>query len=208
MNTTFPNKRKNSKKVLFFWLLLIVFVSSFLTSNAFAAEAHGSQESVSLGTLLFHLKYYWINFIVYVAGLYFLLSKAWPGLASGRRDAMQKAINEGQAKLNRAKVLLEQAEKRAANLNQETKSIISIINEESKNLSDVKVASATEAAKRLMTQTIEKVSIERMALSRWFKKMLLEGAKTKVEDTLSKNSSELSDKYCKKAVSVVKDLMQ
>jgi F-type H+-transporting ATPase subunit b len=135
------------------WVFLIgVFLWS-LAGLGWAAEAHHSE--LNLWDELFR----WINFVVLAAILYKVLSKQIPRVLQERRQTIQQAMENAQASRAQAERLLQDNQRRTANLQQELAELQAQASREREELTQRMEAEAQQLAARIIAQA--RTEIER-----------------------------------------------
>jgi len=135
------------------WVFLIgVFLWS-LAGLGWAAEAHHSE--LNLWDELFR----WINFVVLAAILYKVLAKQIPRVLQERRQTIQQAMENAQASRAQAERLLQDNQRRTANLQQELAELQAQASREREELTQRMEAEAQQLAARIVAQA--RTEIER-----------------------------------------------
>lgn len=135
------------------WMLLVGALLWSLGAIGWAAEAHHSE---------FNWKdeiFRWINFIVLAVVLYKVLAKQIPRVLQERRQKIQRAIEDAQAGRAEAARLLEEHQRRTANVQQELAQLQQQANREREELAQRMEAEAQQLAARIVAQA--RTEIER-----------------------------------------------
>ena len=173
----------------------------FLESQALLAEtaehggeAHGGAHHEA------SLAWPWINFAIYVIGLYFILRKPLSGMWHNRRDTLMSLRERGALELRNAQGLLVEAERRIANVEPEAvhleRSIIADGEREGQQL----VAEAKSRAERISKQLDESISSELRGAEVALRRELADKVLATAADRLRKELNADSDRSIRQQV--------
>lgn len=169
----------------------------------FAQSEHEHEASIT------DLKWFWVNFLIYIGLLYVLcrkpLAKAW----QARRLAIQDSIAEAQKDAAIAQQALLEAQRKLAALPTETAKLATDIEREAqRECTDIFVAAKTRA-ERLAAQAKDLAEAERKATEAAIRRELVTLALKKAEERLQKEITPQSDKAIREtALSSVQQLIQ
>lgn len=169
----------------------------------FAAAGHGHEPS------FMDLKWFWVNFLIYVGLIYVLcrkpLAKAW----QSRRFTIQAAIAEAQKEAAVAKQALHEAEQKLAALPADTAKLAADIEREAQRESADILLAAKTRAERLAAQAKDLAEAERKATESAIRRELVSLAMKKAQERLQKEITPQSDKAIRdSALGSVQQLIQ
>ncbi len=180
----FFKMKTNMKRVLLAAFVLIL----FFPLSAFAASGHETQH-ISL------LIPYWVNFIIFVLVMYFLLRKAFSQSWQKRRDTISRAVHAGEEQLKLAKQRLEEAREQQESLvSQLGKLRETILKEGDMELQRIR-RDGDERAEFVKKQAERTLESEKLALEVELRKELAARVMEKASERLKNEISEEEDSY-------------
>lgn len=103
-------------KPKFLVYMVLVSASLFFLAQVYAATSHSSHHHQAS---VLDLKWYWINFLVYIAILYILLRDAAKVAWHNRHDSIKDAVSKGKIARANAQAALERAQAQLKNVEQD-----------------------------------------------------------------------------------------
>lgn len=178
------------KKIL---LPVSILGSLLICSLAFASNSHSAAQHAealpSFFEFLAEKKIYWINFIVYVALLFFVLKKVFLKAWGTRRSAYKDAITSGQKLLEESERTLAEAQSLMASLPNEVSSLKLKMSQEAEYEAESIVRDASQRAEKIKNQASQSAAAEkRAAISQYQEKLIdmaMKNARNKVSGLIS-----------------------
>ena len=164
---------------LFAFLVFLIGLVVFVPIASFAAE-HG-HEAPSIKDTLF----YWINFLTYIAIMYFLLRKTLSHGWDSRRETIRAAADRGKIAAEAAQAELRNIEAKLKNLPTEIAAIKEAIVQETASEVVQVERDAKEAVNQIAAHTQSTIVAERKALERDVRRELASIVMAKVEQKLA-----------------------
>ena len=131
----------------------------FVPLLAFGSES-GHHEKGSF----WDIRYYWVNFLIYVGGLYFILRNTVKSGWESRGSSIEAAVNKGKYDLQIAEADLREAQAKLASVDREIQTIREEIRRSTKLECDEIVADANARAARILAQGKASATAEQKAL--------------------------------------------
>jgi F0F1-type ATP synthase membrane subunit b/b' len=155
------------------------------------------------------LKFFWINFLIYVFGLYFLCRKPVARGWDARRAMITSAVEEAQREAAVARQLRLDAESKLAALPAETKKMSSDIEHETQRETTEILLHAKTRSARITAQATDLAEAERKATENLIRRELVSLAVKKAEERLQKEITPETDKALRStALTSVPQLLQ
>ena len=188
------------------FLSLIILLAS---SAQFAAAEASHGEAHSAGHHEVSLTWPWVNFLIYVVGLFFILRRPFSEMWDARRRNLADLRERGALELRTAQGLLQDAEKKIRNLEQEAtemeKSIVVDGEKEGAQL----VLDAKARAQRIAAQVDESISSELRGAEVSLRRELADKVLTSASEKLKRELNADSDRAIRQQVlGGVRGLMQ
>ena len=136
------------------WAVLLGLLVWSMTAIAWAAAADHHAEFTPMEEL-----FRWINFIILAVVLYVVLSKVLPRVLQQQRQNIQRAIDEAKAGRAEAQRLLQENQRKTANLQEELTQLQQQASQEREDLARRLEAEAQQLAARIVAQA--RLEVER-----------------------------------------------
>lgn len=133
-------------------LLLVLIPAAALASEG--GSHHGGASPLALIP-------YWINFLLYVGLLYYLLKDQIPKMWAQRREGIDRAIKDAAAELERATFALKTARERFDNVEEEARKIKDVIRKDAFTERDAILEDAKKQCERALQRAHETAASER-----------------------------------------------
>jgi len=189
---------------LFAVLVFLIGLIVFWPLNSYAAgQASGAEPSI------WDTRFYWINFLLYVGGMYFLLrgilSRGW----DSRRERIRVAAERGKIAAEAAQAELRNVEERFKNLPTEITNLQAVIAKEAISESEQVERDSAIAITQISNHTKTTIVAERKALEREVRKELAATVMAKVEQRLARDmTAEIDTSLRQAAIGSARMLVQ
>ena len=166
----------------------LILISGLSISLIAFAEEHGHHIPSIWDT-----RFFWLNFIIYVSVLTYLLKKPITNGWTARRDAIESAVNSGKRELEAAQDKLQAAEGKMRMLDQEIIRITRDIETETQRESTLLIQDASKRAERIQVQAKEMADAEIKNAKAKIRAEVIDAVMKKAEDKIMQQVNESSD---------------
>jgi F-type H+-transporting ATPase subunit b len=181
----------------------IMAVVTLMPLAAYAATPHGEDAG------FWSLRFFWLNFLVYVTALFFLTRKPFMKMWGSRREEIRSAIEAAKDESASARAQLAEAQSRLAGVNREIEKLSSDIAAEGQREAGDVLTSARQRAERIAQQAKDLSEAERKATEASIRRELVNLAVQRAEEKLRQSINPGSDKPLRDvALSGVRELVQ
>ena len=179
----------------------------FYVSDAVAAGGHG--EAGAHAPSIYDLRWFWLNFVLYVGGLWWLLrAKVGAGWIT-RRESIAKEVADRRGELKAAAEARQIAELKLAAVAQEVTELTTTIQAETKNEKQQIVAEAELRAQRVLRQAEGTLAAELKAGEAAVQQKLADVVMRRAEELVRKNVNLENDRQKRgSVVNGIKALIQ
>jgi F-type H+-transporting ATPase subunit b len=155
-----------------------------------AAAAHSGETPERIWDLIFRA----INFIIFFGVLFYLLRKPLKQALGGRRDSIQKELQDLEAKKEEANREFQALEKRISNIKEEREAILAEFKVEGEKEKQKIIDTAQKTASRIVDQAQITIQQEIQKAGQSLKQEMSEMAVRMAEELLKKNITENDQK--------------
>ena len=155
-----------------------------------AAGAHGGETPERIWDLIFRA----INFIIFFGVLFYLLRKPLKQALGGRRDSIQKELQDLEAKKEEANRKFQALEKRISNIKEERETILAEFKVEGEKEKQKIIDNAQKTASRIVDSAQITIQQEIQKAGQSLKQEMSETAVRMAEELLKKNITENDQK--------------
>lgn len=196
-------KKLSQPRALSIVVFLIAAVGSiFLTGDVFAEAEHASH---GYG----YLFWYWINFIVYVVAMYFILRKFVASGWDARRERIRYALEAGKRSMDEAQTRRRAAQDQSAQLDKQLSEITSSIEREAALESQKLIDDAKARAIEIQQGATESLGLEAKAQRAQMQREIAEIVLARANEMLRSSVTKESDRALRQGtVTGVKSLLQ
>lgn len=189
-------------------LALLVAVASLLVSPAGAmASSSGHEAGGHHGYE--YLFWYWVNFLIYIVAMYFILRNMVASGWGARRERIRFALEAGKRALEEAAVRHSAAKAKLAQADKEISEMVSSIEIEGQKEAQKLVSDAREKAVEIQTQATESLGLEAKAQKAHMQREVAEIVLARATEMLKSSVTKESDRALRQgAVAGVKSLIQ
>lgn len=139
------------------------------------------------------LSIYWINFIVYCAGMYFILRKPALSAWSARREAIKLSAEKNKVDLDLAMKQLNASQEKLKNVSKEAEQLRAAIVKEATLESESIIALAKIGGQKTMQRSKDAVEKEKQLGMRAIERSIVAEALKKVEEKLKNSQLAFAD---------------
>lgn len=174
------------------WIGFALVIVLFESTNVFASAAsHGTaHESPGISSLI----PYWVNFILFVGILYFLLRKKVPLMWAERRDKVAEGIDKASAELKEAEAKLREARHNFDNVEEEVSKLKALIRNEAAMEHDSILAEAKKKADLIIQRAKDTAASERSSAEKVLRREMGERVLLLARQRILKQTSPENDR--------------
>lgn len=170
---------------------------------AHAAAPHGEEAG------FWSLRFFWLNFLIYVTAIFFLVKKPFLTMWAARREEIRSAIESAKDESAAARAQLAEAQSKLAGVDKEIEKLSTDIAVEGQREADEVLVSARQRAERISQQAKDLSEGERKATEASIRRELVNLAVQRAEQKLRQSIDAGSDKPLRDtALSSVRELVQ
>ncbi len=184
---------------------LVVAVATIVGPIAAFAAEHGAEHVPSIGDL----KFFWLNFLVYSFGLYFITRNPIKSGWLARRAAIAEAVSAAKRETDAAHAELSAAQTKMQSLSADISKMTADLERETQRESADIVAQAKIRAERITQQSKELAEAERKSTEALIRRELVNAAIDRARERLQKEVNAQTDKPLREtALGAVQQLIQ
>lgn len=173
-------------------------ISLFLLLAAWPMQVWAEQGKAHTGSFS-DLAIFWLNFIVYIAVMYFLLRKPFPVLWAKRRAGIEQGVRASAAELDRAKATLQQSQQKLNNLENDIARLREEMRSETQAEQKALEAYGKVKSEKILARARDNYVAEKRSLEQKLQHEISEMALKLVRERLSSELSSDADKIWRDA---------
>lgn len=182
---------------------LVITAIAFAPLAAYAATPHGEDAG------FWSLRFFWLNFLIYVTAIFFLTRKPFMKMWGSRREEIRSAIEAAKDQSAAARAQLAEAKSKLAGIDREIEKLSSDIAAEGQREAGDVLTSARQRAERIAQQAKDLSEAERKATEASIRRELVNLAVQRAEEKLRQSINPGNDKPLRDAaLSGVRELVQ